>query len=293
MGPPAAETDGDAAVDHDHLRSLVYSGLTAEFASIKEGKPALYPITPLYDEDRNLLVVSSPPAFAGKVERVAENPRVGLLLHDDAGEFLITGKATLRDADPTANAEYVADCMLSEPPSERREVHAEAIDSLDSLLGRWLMGWYAERVVTLIEPESLERVGDRATARRIDAWPAAEIGDHEAGRHERALVAVVGDDGYPTIRPLTEVRTDGDAATLEPSPTPTPVDGTPACLLCHWAGDGLDRLGQRVVRGRFRTTGGACRFVHGSHFEMRRDGLLDTIRFIVRGKRRARAYARR
>lgn len=292
MGPPAADSDGDAVVDHDRIRALVYSGLTAEFASIKDGKPGLYPITPLYDEDHNLLVVSSPPAFAGKVERVAENPKVGLLLHDDGGEFLVIGKATLRDANPTANAEYVADCMLSEPPSDRRAVHEEAINSLDSLLGRWLMGWYAERVVALIEPQSIEQVGDGTTAERIDAWPAAGMDDREAGRHERALVAIVGDDGYPTIRPLTEVRTDGHAATLAPSPTPTPADGQPACLLCHWTDEGLDSLGQRVVRGRFRTSDGACRFVHGSHFDMRRDGHLDTVRFIVRGKRRARAYAR-
>lgn len=287
---PSANVGIDSAVDLDHLRELVHGELLAEFCTLAGGKPVLYPVTPLFDPDRGTLLVSSPLAFAGKVDNVRDDPRVAMVLHDDRGEYLVTGDATVRDADPEENAEYVADLLLSEPASDRRRVHRETLASLDSVFGRLLMGWYAKRVVVEIEPRSLVRVGATAEIDAVPAWDDAGIDDREAERHERATVAVRSEDGYPNVQPVTGIRRRGDAVVFEPEPPFTPADGQPACLLLHWADDRIERFGQRVVRGRFRPDAQAFEFVPASTAELGRDGLLDSIRFVVRGKLRTWAY---
>lgn len=288
--PARAGTSPD--VDLEHLRQLVYGDLTAEFASLRDGKPECYPVTPLYDEDRETLLVSSPPAFAGKVENVREDPKVAVLFHDDRGEYLLTGDARLRDADPESNGEYVADLLVDEPPSDRRRVHRENLAALDSVVGRLLMGWYAERVVAEIEPRALVRVGATAVIDHLPAWDAVGLDEREADRHERAMVVLRDEDGYPAIQPVTGLRVREEAVVFEPEPPVMPDDGQPACLLLHWCDDDLDRLGQRLVRGRFRTAESAFEFVPASTFDLRRDGLLDEIRFVLAGKLRTRAYHR-
>lgn len=290
---PSASAEAGPAVDLDHLRELVHGELLAEFCTLIEGKPALHPVMPLFDPDRGTLLVSSPPAFAGKIENVRENSRVAMLFHDDRGEYLATGDATVHDADPAENGEYVADLLRSEPPSDRRTVNRERMEWLDSFVGSLLMGWYTKRIVVEIEPRSLVRVGATAEIEDLPAWDAAGLDEREANRHERATVAVRGGDGYPVVQPVTGLWLREDAAVFEPEPPFTPADGQPACLLLHWADERIEHFGQRLVRGHFRISEAAFEFVPASTSTLRRDSLLDRIGFIVRGKLRTRADDRR
>ena len=112
-------------MNDDAVREAVYGSLTAEFATAASGRPATVPLTPFYDRAREVIVVTAAPAFAGKAERAAAEPRVSLLLHGDAGpasdesgsssdrrrseggRLHVTGRATVRDTDLEANSAVV------------------------------------------------------------------------------------------------------------------------------------------------------------------------------------------
>ncbi|MFC7227214.1 pyridoxamine 5'-phosphate oxidase family protein [Salinirubellus salinus] len=279
------------SVDHDRLRQAVHRSVTAEFAAASEGRPVVYPLTPFYDEGRECVVVTSPPAYAGKVEHVRENPAVALLLHGGSGgpSLLVRGTATVDDADVRANAEYVAGLIADEPDGEKRRAFTEN-GVLESRLGRLLMDWYLLRVVVRIDPTGVEEVTPAPTAPAVPAWPVVELGATEAGKHDRAVLGVCGRDG-PTPVPLRGFEVPGDVATLDPvAPVPA-SEGDPACLLLHWHTPDVRQLGQRVVRGRVvGVSGDRVRLRAGSHFSMRRETRLDVLRSVVEGKRRTREY---
>ena len=289
---PAYSNNGPRDPDRDRLRDLVYGSMSAEFASVGDGKPATFPITPFYDPEHETVVVSSPPAFSGKLENVRSDSRVSLLLRDAGGEYLVTGDARIRESDPEANAEYVRDLIESEPATPKRKAHEQSLDFLDSWIGQVLMGWYALRVVVEIESASMSHVSDVTSIEELPSWQAVGMERAEASRYDRAVITVVGDDGYPIIQPITDVRIHGRASVIEPVPTPVLYDSQPACLLLHWHDDAIEHLGQRVVFGRFRTDDEPPRFVPGSSTTFRRDGVFDTLRFIINGKWQTRAYLR-
>lgn len=280
------ETTGLEEGDIDRIRNLVHHSLSGEFATVTNNKPVTYPLTPLFDEDKETVIVSSPPAFAEKVESVKQNPRVSILLHDDDGEYLVTGEATIREADPKANAEYVRSLMESEPDSSDFQ---ESLDFLDSWLGQKLMGWYALRTVVEIEPTSISRVGT-PTEVSVPPWPAVDMTGDESTRYERAVVTVGRDDDFPETVPLESMAIRDETALLNTESELDIDDGQPACLLVHWHDETIERLGQRIVLGRLSRDENGLKLDAGSSRAFRNDGLLDSIRFIITGKLRTRAY---
>lgn len=281
---------GTSDSDHARVREAVHGAVTAEFAAASDGRPVVYPLTPFYDDDRECVVVTSPPAYAGKVESVRENPEVALHVPGEES-LLVRGTATVDDTDLRANGEYVADLIAAEPEGEKRSAFAD--DSpLDSRLGRLLMDWYTLRVVVRIDPTTVRVVPDARAAGSLSAWPAAGLDAEEAARHERASLALAGPDG-PTPTPVRSLSADADGtvATLDPAGPVAASEGDPACLLCHWHTDDVRRLGQRVVRGRvLGVEDGRVRLRAGSQFSMRRETRLDFLRSVVEGKRRTRRY---
>ncbi|WP_290816922.1 cytochrome P450 [Halovivax sp.] len=277
------------ATGDEQLRDLIYGSMSGEFASSVDGKPATFPLTPFYDEDRGVIVVTSPVAFAKKADAVRKNPRVSLLLHDETGEYLVTGDATVDD-DLESNAPYVRELTDREPDTPKRIANEEKYDFVETRAGRVLAGWLGERIVIEVEPRAMTRVADPQGPLDLPAWPAVEMGQPEADRFERGVITVVGDDGYPKIHPVTSIRLDDDAAVVETT-TPTPItDGQPACLLLHWHDEASIKLGQRLVRGRSRTMGDAFVLDPGSSSTLRNEGIVDTTRFLLDGKRKTRAY---
>ena len=273
----------------EQLRDLIHGSMSGEFASSVNGRPATFPLTPFYDEDRGKIVVTSPVAFAKKADTVRKDNRVSLLLHDETGEYLVTGDATVSD-DLESNATYVKSLNDSEPETPKRIANEKKYDFIETRAGGLLVGWLGKRIVIEVEPQAMTRVADPQGRLDLPAWPAVEMEQPEADRFERGVVTVVGHDGYPRIQPVTSIRLDDDAAIVEPSPPMPITDGQPACLLFHWHDEASIKLGQRLVRGRSKTMGKAFVIVPGSSSTLRNDGIVDTTRFLLDGKRKTRGY---
>lgn len=282
-----------STVDHERLRELIHESLSCEFATVRGGKPVTYPVTPYYDDERNRVVVSSAPAYAGKIENVKRDSRLALLLHDESGEYLLTGDGDVHDEDLEANAEYEWGLKFAEPEGAKRTGNEKMKAFVDSWFGEKLMGWYALRILVEIEPKSLVRLGETTAVDGVPAWDAIDVDDAEGRTYDRAVLSVVADGGYPEVTPLDSLRIDGGNATFDARADVAFDDGQPACLLVHWQGAAGDTHGQRVVRGRLREDGtGAPRFAPGSSFVTSLDGGLDRFRMVVDGRRRTKEYFR-
>ncbi|WP_254538353.1 pyridoxamine 5'-phosphate oxidase family protein [Halomarina litorea] len=271
----------------ERVRDAVYRSLTAEFATASGDRPVTFPATPFYDDDRGVLVVSSPPAFAGKVDAARSNPRVSLLLDGKGGRVLVRGRATVRDDDLRANAAYVRERIEAEPVGPKRDAFLRSSAAQTSEVGRFLFDWYALRIVVEVEPEHVERLGVPGRV-HVPPWPAVGMDESEATEYDRATFTVV-EDGFPVTRPIEGFTVSDGKAHIERWSGPV-EDGRPGCLLVHWHDDDVSRLGQRVVRGRCRADEGTLLFDPGSSFTLRNASLLDTLRFVWEGKRRTGAY---
>ncbi|MCU4751318.1 pyridoxamine 5'-phosphate oxidase family protein [Halobacteria archaeon AArc-curdl1] len=281
----------DEEIDHDRLKDLVYNSLSAEFASVRDGKPAVYPVVPYYDHEQEIIAVTSPPAYAGKIENVRHNSRVALLLHDDGGEYLVIGDGQIRDIDLDASAEK--NLIRNEPETPKRGAVEEGVKFYESRLGQLLFGWYALRLVVDITPRSMVRLGDRTSIAESSNWEAADMDADEANTYERTVLSIVGEDGYPLIEPFTSLTIDGDGATLDSELTASVDDEQFACLLLHFQSENGNRNGQRVIRGRILHRDGSSIFVPGSSYAFKLDGVLDFFRFMLDGRRRTKAYFRK
>jgi len=294
-------------VNDDAVREAVYGSLTAEFATAASGRPATVPLTPFYDRAREVIVVTAAPAFAGKAERAAAEPRVSLLLHGDAGpasdesgsssdrrrseggRLHVTGRATVRDANLTANAAIVERLLRDEPPTPKRAAMTAATDFLNTRLGLLLLDWYGLRILIEIEPTAIERTAGSGDGATIPAWPDAGTSASEAAIYDR-VVATVVQGGWPRSWSLSTPTIRDGRLRLTPPPDVSPADDQPACVLCHWHDDDLSALEQRLVRGRCRLDDDDAWFDPASSFHLRNRTPLDRLRFVVDGKRRTRAY---
>lgn len=286
MAGPAPEGDDSPMLDHERLQRAVHDSPAAEVAVARGTRPRTFPLTPFYDEDREAVVVTSPPAFAGKVDAVRENPQVAVRFYAADEPFVLRGRGRVRDDDLEANSEYVQNLIADEPPSPKKDGFTKSGSVLESRIGRFLFGWYALRVVVEIDPVEIVPVdGDSGP---MPAWPEQGLDASEAESYDRVTLTAVDADGWPNPRPIRGVDIRGETARLDVSLSVE--DGQPACLLAHWHTPGLDKLGQRLFRGRVRADDGQVAFDPASSFSMRNETLLDRLKFIVQGKRRTRAY---
>lgn len=279
-------------LNHELLEELIHGSLSCEFATVRDGKPVTYPVTPYYDAERGRVVVSSAPAYAGKIENVKRDHKLALLLHDERSEYLLTGEGYVREDDLEANADYEWSLKAAEPEGVKRAGNEKMKQLTDSWLGGKLMGWYALRILVEIEPRSMIRLGGRTTVDGVPTWDVVGMDDAEGSRYDRAVLSIVGDDGYPEVTPLAEIRLEDGNATFEPSVDLSFEDGQPSCLLVHWQGPEGDTHGQRVIRGRLHDNDGSVSFTPGSSFVTTLDGGRDRLRMIVDGRRRTKAYFR-
>ena len=281
--PP--DGDGLSGVEIPRVRRAVYDSPAVEVATAVDGRPRTFPMSPFYDRDEGTVVVTSPPAFAGKVEAVRENPRVSMLFYDAGEPFLLRGRATVHDEDLEGNAEYVRRLVAEEPASRRRTGFNRTASLLETRIGRFLFGWYALRVVVAVRPVAAEPV--EGTSADLPPWPEADVDAEEADAYDRLAFTVV-EEGWPTTRSVADVEVRGEEALLD---VPLSVDDVrPACLLCHWHTSGLEKLGQRLLRGRCRPADGRVAFRPKSSYRMRNASRLDRLKFVLEGKRRTRAY---
>jgi hypothetical protein len=277
--------------EHATLREAVANSTTAEFTTLRDDRPATVPLTPLYDPERDVVVVTAPIAFTEKAARAAETPEVGLLLHGRDGPVHVAGRATVRDGDLEANAERVERLIESQPPSQKRAALRESTEFLQSRLGRLLFDWYALRVVIEVEPVSIRAVNAPPTP-GVVAWAAADVDGAEAATYDRAVATVVDGEGWPRTWPLDRAAFAGDGVRLAPPSDVSPDDGRPACVLCHGFSPDLRDVTHRLVRGRIRDRPDGTGFDSASSYRLRNESALDLVRFVVDGKRRARRNLR-
>ncbi|WP_178917305.1 pyridoxamine 5'-phosphate oxidase family protein [Natronomonas gomsonensis] len=288
MADTSTTTTPVTSSEKERIRQAVHDSAAAEVATANGDRPQTFPLSPFYDETTESVVVTSPPAFSGKVDAVQENPKLSLLFYDAEEPFILYGRGTVRDDDLEANAEYVRKLIEDEPPSPKREGFSKTTDVLESRIGRFLLGWYALRIVVEIEPVRIEPVGIEVG--EFPPWPATDLDRGEAESYDRLAFTVVDEDGWPTTRTVEGVEIRDDVALVD---VPLSVDdGSPACLLCHWHSSGLDKLSQRLYRGQCRTEGDRVVFDPASSFSMRNETLWDRLKFIVQGKWRTRRYFR-
>lgn len=279
------------------VREAVYASLTAEFATASDGRPATVPVTPMYDRDQGVVVVSASPAFAAKATRAAANPQVSLLLYGKGDERVhLTGRATVEDTDLEANAAVVEQLLREEPATPKRAAMLDAIEFMQTRLGLCLLDWYGLRVLVEIEPETVERysvdaeTSESSAGVSVPAWPAAGVSQSEAATYDRAVATIVDETDTPQSWPLVDLCRTDDQLRLDPPSRFSPADGQPACVLLHWHTDDLSALEQRLVRGRCRMQAEEIVFEPASSVHLRNRTPLDRVRFIIDGKRRTRAY---
>lgn len=291
-------TSGPSPEDRDRVVDAVQGAMTVEFASGRDGKPQTFPLTPFWDERRGRVVVTSPPAYAGKVEDAKENPHVAFLVDrgEGADELLVRGEATVYDTDHTANRRYVRRLIDDQPDGFKKDTFQSSNAFIRSPLGWLLLGWYSLRVVVAVEPTAVETV-DRPGPPSVDAWSDVGMDAGEAASYDRAVFTAMNGDGWPASRPVAEVAVEGgnegeQAVRLAMPDPPAIEEGQPTCLLLHWHSDDIGDLGQRLVRGRASPIEGedAVRFIAGSSFSMRNETAFDALEFILEGKRRTMDY---
>ena len=273
----------------EQLRDLIHGSMSGEFATCVGTKPATYPITPFFDDERGTIVLTSPVAFSKKANAIRRDPSVALLLHDASGEYLVTGDATVND-DIGSNTPYVRELNDREPATPKRRANDEKYDFVETRLGSIVAGWLGERIVIEVEPRWMGRVAESPGPPTVPAWPEVEMGRAEADQYERAVLTVVDEEGYPHIVPVSTIDLDHGVAAIEPTPAASVIDGQPACLLVHWHDEASVNLGQRLIRGRFKVTDGSPTFSPASSRRLHNDGILSTARFLIDGHRRTRAY---
>lgn len=274
--------------DQELVRSAIEESAACEFATAAEGRPEAYPVTPFYDYDRDRIVVSSPPAYAGKVVAVRTNPEVTLRCYGHEPTVVVQGRARVRPEGPREAAEYLRSLVADGPDTPKRRAMAEMQEDLESGLSRYLLDWYRLRILVEIEPISAVTAPEAEMA-TLPGWPAVDMSDDEGRSYERVLLVTADDAAIPTIRPVEECVVVDPVAHLTCGED-SPAVGSRACLLAHWHNRDLSRLGQRLIRGRLVEGDHEVCFRPGSSFSLRNDSVLDALRFVWEGKRRTRAY---
>ena len=64
---PSQDQENLPTASDEQLRDLIYGLMSGEFAAGVNNKPATFPLTPFYDADRSVIVVTLPVAFSKKL----------------------------------------------------------------------------------------------------------------------------------------------------------------------------------------------------------------------------------
>lgn len=197
------------------LHPLFVNALTCEFATLtRQGTPITQPLIPYLGENATTLDVSTALTSPAKAERARHNPRVALLFSDplgcalpDAPVALVSGLATVRDADLQKNADRYVRLSLSKNPAPFQGVPAWFLRRLD---------WYFVRIWIEVTPL------------RILWWPGGDT------RQEPQMWrAPAGTQSLPSDPP--------------PARGPAPVSGSRSLAWRNVAAHALHRLGTPVL----------------------------------------------
>ncbi len=278
--------------EDEAIQQAVHQSTAAEFTTAKNEKPVTFPLTPYYDSDREKYIVTSPPAFSDKLDRIRENPRCSFRFYQQDEPLVVRGKAEIReDLDPEQASNYLTKLAMKQPAStEKSQVFIAAANSMNTRWGRYMKDWYRLRLIVEFEPESMYR--DQIEDRQIEIPVWSEIGmdQGEATKYSYNGLGYIDTEGYPVSCGLQKIDIEKEGASITSYRDIEIEDGMPACLLLHWHSTDLQDLGQRLIRGRLYRDGEEISFKPGSSFTLRDETRLDDLIFNLRGKWRTARY---
>jgi hypothetical protein len=240
----------------DDIDGIIAGDLTAALAySTPAGNAVLTPVAPIgmRDREQGTVTFTTSLGFGKKLERIRQNPRVALAYHSREHGFGRGDSFVLVQGDATPLAEPDQDLLENViGPQSERFLGPRKRGRL--FWNRWLRAYYSDRVPVTVRVERILAWSDPRGAAvprtfgvpapttrplaqdpptggagpRLDAAQAAE----EIGALPNQLLAWIGTDGYPQVRPVSIDRGGADGIRL------TTVRGLPlferrASLLAH------------------------------------------------------------
>ncbi len=301
---------------------------TGEFATFTQaGQLSVVPVSPLWDEERQTLVITTATGLALKAYHVHRNPIVSILLSEPFASGLTNPPTVLVQGSATVSEDFTGKRLAKFGRIIGEKV--AGVNYRTSPIMRRLMDWYYVRLLIDIVPERMIiwENGDWHQTPTVLGSPLPlyaeppQVHDTAPPQWQRRLPALVrayptgvvtvpGPDGYPfsfrtpvTVPPSTHALTiPAIPPSLAASNVPAALDGS---LLFHtYAADmKLNHMRQYQVRGRVTVQDQAATLTPthffpglGSHVTDHPVGLerlSARIAYIRSGKRQAKIYAQK
>lgn len=301
---------------------------TGEFATFtKAGQLSVVPVSPLWDEERQTLVVTTSTGLALKAYQVHRNPIVSILLSEPFASGLTNPPIVLVQGRASVSEDFAGKRLAKFGRIIGEKV--AGVNYRKSPIMRRLMDWYYVRLLIDIVPERMLiwENGDwqqtpTVLGSSLPAYTATAPADMNAPAqwkrrwptlaraYPSGVVTVPGPDGYPfsfrapvTAQPKTrDFHIAALPVILTASNIPARLTGT--VLFHSYAADmKLNHMRQFQLRGRVTTQGNAAILTPthffpglGSHVADHPVGLerlSARIAYIRSGKRQAKIYQQR
>ena len=251
--------------------------ISTEYTTVdRTGQPITWPVTPYYRPGDGAIDLTTGLGYPKKADDAEHNPQVALLFSDPTGSgidracaVLVQGTARVDDSDLDANRErYMRESIEKLPATKEMQP--------PSFL-RGQFSWYYTRIYVYVRPERVfvwsggdfskdptlygthvEEVRTHHSAEPEVPPPPPEGGppewdsrmDELGGRHETAVLSIVGPDGFPfSLRlPIRPDRT-AHRVRLGELPDWLPAAPSKACLTAHAHGRRFEWQTNFQVRG--------------------------------------------
>lgn len=246
--PPAGGVDVPGPLsDQLHAASIT------EFAYLTpRGEPLCWPVTPYWYPERGVLGVSTGLGYPNKAYYARRHPRVAALF----GSTLLQGDAVVLDDDLQANTDRYIREMRAKFRSARFGLNPVSVKLLDFYLPRLWIEIAPVRLLDMRAPAPPATESPAVPPQRLAPGPELRALTGWAARSGKAVVALAGPAGYPTVARVGVAPGPDGSVDLDASP-----GLGPAALTFHSEGLGGVRLDALMARGSVVASGAGLRFI--------------------------------
>ncbi|MBO8183107.1 MAG: hypothetical protein H0Z28_10005 [Archaeoglobus sp.] len=275
----------------EEIPDVFYSYLTSELIYFDGEYPIATPVATFFDETKNSIILSTSVSFYNKVRCIKRYSSVSILYskHEYSGlseraVVLVHGNAEIHEEDFEGNNAYLSKLIEEQRENWKKDVYIKMGKELDSFIGRRLMDWYMLRILIEINPEGIICwKGDEINAIGLVDDLSMKISRVEGD----AIFAFMGKK-YPVAIPVRLKMHNGKfliKAALELK------DGQKACLLIHSHNKYVKEISLTRYKGQISISDArGIEFIPISKFSFKQGGILNSIKFILEGKRRAKKF---
>ncbi|RLI77201.1 hypothetical protein DRP07_12390 [Archaeoglobales archaeon] len=290
------------------ILDVFYSYLTSELIYFDGEYPIATPVATFFNPTKNSIILSTSVSFYNKVKCIKQNPNVSILYskHEYSGlsekpVVLVHGSAKVHEKDFEKNNAYLSKLIEEQKETWKKEVYIKMGRELDSFIGRRLMDWYMLRILIEIIPDGIVCWKKEANILGSVDDLSKTIGSVKGD----AVFAFMGEK-YPIGIPV-KLRKSNRKFLIE-NPTLNLKEGQKACLLIHSHNKYVKEITLTRYKGRISRISktsrisristregeiGEIEFIPTSKFSFKQGGILNSIRFILDGKRRAKKFLER